>query len=288
MIQAGGLIDSTICVQFGLATMTAAAMGQVVSDVRYVLLLYVIYIVLFFLFFFLNSRGIGSSHMVWFHVVLVHSGVLFGGALEGFLTRMGIAPVSNLTLAQRSLRICQRTRMTGAALGVMVGCALGATSLLLLDTDRHDADSSSANVSDLRHVLSDVFDFESNHCLKSDVCTLYLVDKCRGLNSIKGKLDFQSVKDIQVNSPHAAQCYDTQSSLVDNNHRELSPNHVLRSMLCVPVQTKRGELVGVLEFKNKRPDERGLSFFSKQDEQMAGLLGDHVGILLDQLGGNSH
>ena len=250
--------------------------------------LYVIYIVLFFLFFFLNSRGIGSSHMVWFHVVLVHSGVLFGGALEGFLTRMGIAPVSNLTLAQRSLRICQRTRMTGAALGVMVGCALGATSLLLLDTDRHDADSSSANVSDLRHVLSDVFDFESNHCLKSDVCTLYLVDKCRGLNSIKGKLDFQSVKDIQVNSPHAAQCYDTQSSLVDNNHRELSPNHVLRSMLCVPVQTKRGELVGVLEFKNKRPDERGLSFFSKQDEQMAGLLGDHVGILLDQLGGNSH
>lgn len=265
MIQAGGLIDSTICVQFGLATMTAAAMGQVVSDV---------------------------------------SGVLFGGALEGFLTRMGIAPVSNLTLAQRSLRICQRTRMTGAALGVMVGCALGATSLLLLDTDRHyeqESNMSSSSVNgyglDVRHVLSNMFDFESNHCLKSEVCTLYLVDhtKRHGLKSIKGKLDVHSMKDIKVNSQqqqqqHAAQCYDTKSSIVDNNHRELSPNHVLRSMLCVPVQTKRGELVGVLEFKNKRPDERGLSFFSKQDEQMAGLLGDHVGILLDQLGdggGNS-
>ena len=34
MIQAGGYIDSTLGVKFGLATMTAAAMGQIVSDVR--------------------------------------------------------------------------------------------------------------------------------------------------------------------------------------------------------------------------------------------------------------
>jgi hypothetical protein len=33
MIQAGGYIDSTIGVRFGMATLTAAAMGQVVSDV---------------------------------------------------------------------------------------------------------------------------------------------------------------------------------------------------------------------------------------------------------------
>jgi hypothetical protein len=37
MIQAGSYIDSTIGVKFGLATMTAAAMGQVVSDVSGVL-----------------------------------------------------------------------------------------------------------------------------------------------------------------------------------------------------------------------------------------------------------
>jgi hypothetical protein len=36
MIQAGGYIDATLGVKFGLATMTAAAMGQIVSDVRYV------------------------------------------------------------------------------------------------------------------------------------------------------------------------------------------------------------------------------------------------------------
>jgi len=34
MIQAGGLIDSTLGVKFGLATLTAAAMGQICSDVR--------------------------------------------------------------------------------------------------------------------------------------------------------------------------------------------------------------------------------------------------------------
>jgi len=34
MIQAGGYIDATLGVKMGLATMTAAAMGQVFSDVR--------------------------------------------------------------------------------------------------------------------------------------------------------------------------------------------------------------------------------------------------------------
>jgi len=37
MIQAGTMIDNTLGVKFGLATMTAAAMGQVVSDVSGVL-----------------------------------------------------------------------------------------------------------------------------------------------------------------------------------------------------------------------------------------------------------
>lgn len=36
MVQAGGYIDATLGVQLGLATLTAAAMGQVVSDVRFV------------------------------------------------------------------------------------------------------------------------------------------------------------------------------------------------------------------------------------------------------------
>ena len=39
MIQAGGLIDSTLGVKFGLATLTAAAMGQIFSDVRCVCIL---------------------------------------------------------------------------------------------------------------------------------------------------------------------------------------------------------------------------------------------------------
>ena len=37
MIQAGSYIDNTLGVQFGLATLTAAAMGQVVSDMSGVL-----------------------------------------------------------------------------------------------------------------------------------------------------------------------------------------------------------------------------------------------------------
>lgn len=95
MIQAGQYIDNTLGVQFGLATLTAAAAGQVVSDV---------------------------------------SGVLFGNSLESFLRRMGLVPpLIDLSTAQRQLPVCRRVRMAGAVGGVMLGCALGACTLLTVD-----------------------------------------------------------------------------------------------------------------------------------------------------------
>lgn len=88
MIQAGQYIDSTIGVSLGLATLTAAACGQVVSDV---------------------------------------SGVLFGGTLERLLVHwFQLVPVSKLSTAQRGLSICRNIQTAGAAIGVMVGCAIGA------------------------------------------------------------------------------------------------------------------------------------------------------------------
>ena len=100
MIQAGQYIDSTLGVKLGLATMTAAACGQVVSDV---------------------------------------SGVLFGGTVEAFINRFMPNPVAaTLSTAQRQSAWGRYASLAGAVIGVTVGCALGATTLFFVDLDARD------------------------------------------------------------------------------------------------------------------------------------------------------
>jgi len=114
MIQAGQYIDSTLGVSLGLATMSAAAAGQVVSDV---------------------------------------SGVVFGGTLERFLTRLSLIEAPALTPAQRQLSICRNVSMAGAVLGVIFGCALGATTLLLVDLEARDRMD---RATQLREIVTDM------------------------------------------------------------------------------------------------------------------------------------
>lgn len=99
MVNAGQFIDSTIGVTMGLATMTAAAAGQVVSDV---------------------------------------SGVIFGGSLERFLHRYGLIQSSTLTPAQRALPLCRNIALLGAVVGVAFGCGLGASCLLFMDLEARE------------------------------------------------------------------------------------------------------------------------------------------------------
>merc|ERR1719253_1896900 len=89
-IQAGDLIDNTIGVRFGLAALTAAAFGQVFSDI---------------------------------------SGVISGGFVEAGAAKLGV-PLPDLTPAQRRLGLVRTTATAGAVCGVITGCLLGMTSLL--------------------------------------------------------------------------------------------------------------------------------------------------------------
>ncbi|CAM9908728.1 unnamed protein product, partial [Sphacelaria rigidula] len=98
MLTAGDLIDNTLGVKFGLATLTAAACGQVVSDV---------------------------------------CGVCFGGTVEAFATKLGLKP-PDLSLHQRGLKISRLVATSGAAVGVVVGCLLGMLTLLCMDTTSAD------------------------------------------------------------------------------------------------------------------------------------------------------
>ena len=98
MIQAGDAIDSTIGVAFGLSTLTAAAYGQVISDV---------------------------------------SGTVFGSAVDTAAAWLGL-PAAGLTRAQCELRNVRVLSTTAASVGVVLGCLLGMTSLLFMDLDKNE------------------------------------------------------------------------------------------------------------------------------------------------------
>eukprot|EP00656_Telonema_subtile_P019490 TRINITY_DN20726_c0_g1_i3.p1 TRINITY_DN20726_c0_g1~~TRINITY_DN20726_c0_g1_i3.p1 ORF type:complete len:324 (-),score=56.67 TRINITY_DN20726_c0_g1_i3:418-1389(-) len=98
MIQAGDLIDSTIGVTFGMATMTAAACGQICSD---------------------------------------FSGVMFGGTVEALANKLGL-PTAGLTVEQAQLKNVKLLSTVSAGVGVVIGCLVGMTSLLFMDLEKAD------------------------------------------------------------------------------------------------------------------------------------------------------
>jgi GAF domain-containing protein len=98
MIQAGDAIDNTIGVAMCLSTLTAAALGQVVSDA---------------------------------------SGVCFGGFIDAMAGRLGL-PMSTLTLQQRNTRFVRFLSVFSSMSGVILGCLLGMTCLFFMDTDKAD------------------------------------------------------------------------------------------------------------------------------------------------------
>ena len=96
LILAGDAIDNSLGVIFGISTLCAAALGNIISDV---------------------------------------AGVGLGTVIEDFCARLGI-PQPNLTQAQRQLRSVRFTGQFGCAFGLIVGCVIGMFPLLFLDAEK--------------------------------------------------------------------------------------------------------------------------------------------------------
>ncbi|GBG31141.1 cAMP and cAMP-inhibited cGMP 3',5'-cyclic phosphodiesterase 10A [Hondaea fermentalgiana] len=96
MIVAGEYFDATLGVAFGISTMAAAGLGNLVSDVL----------------------GLGV-----------------GGMVEERFEKLGLIRNPNLTRAQESMPVVRRARLLGNAIGVSVGCLIGMFPLLFMDFD---------------------------------------------------------------------------------------------------------------------------------------------------------
>lgn len=96
LIIAGEYIDITFGVIFGISTMAAAALGNIVSDLL----------------------GIGLGNIV-----------------ETWANRLGV-PGPSITRMQERLPLTRRVFYSGNAIGMLVGCLLGMFPLLFIDSEK--------------------------------------------------------------------------------------------------------------------------------------------------------
>ena len=109
LILAGDAIDNSLGVMFGISTLCAAALGNIISDV---------------------------------------AGVGLGTVIEDFCARLGI-PQPNLTQAQRQLRSVRFTNQFGCAFGLIIGCVIGMFPLLFLDAEKAEKAKDEQHLDDM-------------------------------------------------------------------------------------------------------------------------------------------
>lgn len=247
MIQAGGYIDSTLGVQFGLATLTAAAMGQVVSDV---------------------------------------SGVLFGRTVDNAITHLGLVNPSNLSPAQRRLHLSQRVSLAGAVIGVVIGCGLGATSLCFVPNLHHN-ETKHGELEKMKKILSDMLgasDVECDNCTvylaESHQLPSERIDEICGLDrkiqssSDRRKIDIRAMLGSDESCPKQ-QCKRNGTTVITSNENDNSET------ICTPIYGKDNTFIGVLEFTIKQSYNSAGRDFGEREEKLVQVTARHISIILD-------
>ena len=95
MLTAGDLIEDNLGVAFGISTLAAAGLGNLLSDVA----------------------GLGMS-----------------GAIESGAAKMGV-PVPTLSAAQMKTTTARRVIFMSSSVGISIGCLLGLLPLLFMESD---------------------------------------------------------------------------------------------------------------------------------------------------------
>jgi len=253
MIQAGGYIDATFGATLGLATLSAAALGQVFSDV---------------------------------------SGVAFGGVVERTLHRFHLTKSPSLTNTQRNLPMVRNVRMAGAIIGVAAGCLLGATSLFFMDLEARERRERTAALKDIitKMLLASTEDdgLQCEECRIHLVSasreifdsSLSLPNIDAGSSSSSCTLTVQQLKPFNNNK-------------FGDDEQSLPPQELCaRDAICisknnsfyVPIvmNKKNNTLGGVLEFRSN------ISGFTMDDKRTAQILARHIGIFMERLAQESY
>lgn len=246
MIQAGDLIDQTIGVRFGLASLTAAAMGQIVSDT---------------------------------------SGVAFGGVVDAAVAKLGLQP-PRLTPAQLTTRVARFTSVFGGIVGVFIGCSLGMTSLLFLDLHAAEREKKAREIDHILQKLvgecSELNGTERTSMFMWDKKEGELWSKvATGMKGVISVPDHDGLVGKCLQEGRLINVADAQKHKDFDSSNDKASGFHTRQVLCCPVRGADQTVYGVLQFINKK---NSLQPFDSVDEKMAMLTAGHLSAFLTVLG----
>ena len=215
---------------------------------------------------------------------------MFGGTVEAFASRLGL-PRHGLSYKQRELPIAKKWSTIGAALGVVCGCLLAMTQLMVMDLQREEQIQ---EFDQIRNVLHELLQDDAVK-LHADKCLMYFVDHEKEqvwtIGEASSGLSTTRVY-VEMNWNHGLAGATARTSQVLNvsdayncdlfnpeyDYKSLGRRYT-KSVLCVPVMERGTKRVfAVLQFINKHEDGRIVSF-SAEDEADALQMSDYLSIL---------
>jgi len=240
MIQAGEMIDISLGVTFGLSTLTAAGFGQIFSDV---------------------------------------AGVLSGGAVDNLVSKLQI-PHHNLSVKQLSLKSSRMAITSGQIFGVIIGCLLGMSCLLFMDTSKADRMKKAKELDSIFEAVM------INGCklIGAERATLWMVDKesfelwSRVTTTTTDQSDMDIVR-INFSKGIVGRCYKSgklmniKNAYADERYYKSIDSftgYKTQSLLCCPVESD-GEIIAVIQMINKKNSEG----FNDSDISLIKLLKIH-------------
>jgi hypothetical protein len=244
MLLFGDQIEQTFCLRVGFSTMTAAALGNTLSDV---------------------------------------AGVFMSARVEAVAGKLGFAAPA-LTEALRTSKKFVKARASGAAVGVFIGCLLGMWPLMFYDKKKVEEARLAESRREIFAVtvkkLCDVLkakngclmlvderknllytEAEENSKLQSSITE---ISKTQG--GIMGYVAATG-KIVKSNDVQSSKFYDSKRH--DNYH---GSGHALKNVLCVPIKDAGGRVVGVIELANKAKTDH----FTDEDEDVAVAVASHI------------
>jgi len=253
MITAGEAIDSTFGVMFGLSTMAAAGFGQCVSDV---------------------------------------AGVTSGGMVDAAVSKLNL-PMHGLSTAQLDLKPARVATTVGSALGVLTGCLLGMSVLLLIDTDRADR---AKRAKELNSIFESVMD-EGHDLVDAERATLFMLDEekqelwsrvASGMDGIIAVKNDQGLVGKCVQTGEVVNVVDAYQDPSFNQSIDKSTGYRTKSVLVVPIKDANDDerVIGAIQMINKKltpsPSSSPSSssseppHFTANDENICKVLASHV------------
>ncbi|GFH53260.1 hypothetical protein CTEN210_09736 [Chaetoceros tenuissimus] len=252
MITAGEAIDQTFGVTLGISTMTAAGFGQVCSDV---------------------------------------AGNLSGGFVDALCAKLNL-PKHHLTEAQLDMRITRYYRTAGACVGVVIGCLLGMSCLLFMDTDAADR---ARRAKELESIFQSVMK-EGKTLFQAERASLFMLDEekkelwsqvatgTKGI--IKVDLNQTSLLGESVKSGDIVNVRDAYEDDRFNAAVDKESGFRTKSILVIPVKDENGKIIGAIQMINKKTKDGEDAEFTKDDEKLVTMMASHVTSFIRIVGGD--